>query len=138
MKTVANMSLSRDNKNNILLTIEDGHSGDRVIRINMDTHDFAMLVTGMSGIKGVAEYNEKANIAKKREVKKVSIDIDGRLSKDQMSDLVDKDYIENYALDGWVLHNNGATSQQNTQNKHNYTIKRYVDVENPLEIEKYY
>jgi len=138
MKTVANMSLSRDNNQNIRLEIKDDHSGDKIISINMNTHDLAMLITGLSGIKGIAEYNENANIAKKREVKTVSIDVDNWLSTDQKADLVDKDYFDNYALDDWELHDNGTRSQQSTPNKHNYNIKRYLDVENPLELEKYY
>ena len=51
---------------------------------------------------------------------------------------VEQHFLESkYSKDGWEIQDHGTSSQQN-QEKHKYVIKRYVDVEDPLETERYY
>ena len=138
-QTVVGMSMSRDSNNRIRFSVDDSHSGDTIIKVDMSLEEFGLMVTGLHGVKGVAGFYPDCNIAKKRETKTVTIDIDKfNTPKETIVGMVHKDFAEKYEPDGWELHSNGTRSQQNVSGKHCYTIKRYEPVENPLEVERFY
>lgn len=138
-QTVVGMSMSRDSNNRIRFSVDDSHSGDTIIKVDMSLEEFGLMVTGLHGVKGIAEFYPDCNIAKKRETKTVTIDIDKfSTSKEDELDLVRRDFTEKYESDGWELHSDGTRSQQNVSGKHCYTIKRYEPIENPLEVERFY
>lgn len=137
-QTVVNMGMSRTNRNMVELSISDEHSSDLIARIEMSLQDFALLVTGLHGVKSKAEVFEQAHIAKKRETLSVDSGIGTyEYSSNLMPQLIEKHFKENYAEDGWFLQSDGAGTQQRNKT-HFYVIKRYVDVENPLEVERFY
>ncbi len=138
-KTVVSVGISRDNRNVVTLQIEDAHSGDNIIKVDFSLEEIGLLLTGLHGVKGVATYNELAHIAMNREVKKVSCDkVPYALSrKEDQINIVNKDFITTWEPLGWSLQNDGCSSQQN-DNLHNYTIKRYVPVDDVLNVERFY
>lgn len=87
-------------------------------------------------MKGVADVHTGANIAKKRETMKVTCDkVSGHKSVQRL--MVQKHFEEEYAPLGYLLHDDGTGTQQPTQ-LHQYIIKRYVPVEDVLDVERYY
>ena len=104
----------------------------------MSPEELGLLVTGLHGIKGEAKVFD-ANIAKERQVEIVFCDkVDWEGGKELQKVTVEQHFLESkYSKDGWEIQDHGTSSQQN-QEKHKYVIKRYVDVENPLETERYY
>lgn len=136
VKTVVSAGLSRTNNNKVRLELEDEHSSDVIIYVEFSLEEFALLVTGLHGIKGKAEFNTKANIAKKRETQRVSCAKVGYDKEVQRKEVL-KDFKENHEQYGWELHCDGVNSQQNGS-EHIYSIKRYEDAEDPLEVERYY
>lgn len=138
-QTVVGMSMSRDSNNRIRFSVDDSHSGDTIIKVDMSLEEFGLMVTGLHGVKGIAEFYPDCNVAKKRETKTVMIDVDKfNTPKETIVGMVHKDFAEKYEPDGWELHSNGTRSQQNVSGKHCYVIKRYEPVENPLEVERFY
>ncbi len=139
IKTVANLTCSRRNSGTIGFTVEDEHSGDKILELTIPLKEFALLVTGLGGIKSECEINPNANIVKKRVIEKVSCDRSIHYSKQDQKDLVQQ-HFEDYIAplnEGWEIHTDGTTSQQNGK-KHQYVIKRYTPVENVLDVERYY
>lgn len=139
IETVVNMSLSRTSKDDIRFSVEDEHSGDRILEISMSPQEFALLVTGLAGIKGKAEIFPEANIAKKREVKRATCEKASYTSKQEQKDLV-QEHFENNILplhEGWEIKDDGTTSQQRGK-EHEYILKRYVPVEDVYDVERYY
>ncbi|APC44485.1 hypothetical protein [Pseudoalteromonas phage PH357] len=136
IETVVNMSLSRTSRGNIRFSVEDEHSSDFILEVNMSTEDFALLVTGLGGIKSKAEVYPEANIAKKREIK--SVTCEKTWEKDVQREIVQKDFEDKgYSEEGWEIHDNGLRSQQYGK-EHKYSLKRYVPVEDVYDIERYY
>lgn len=138
MKTVVSVTLTRSSDNLCNLILEDSHSGDKIIQAEFSLEELALLITGLSGVKGVAEFNQDCNIACKRETKTVSIEVDSYLDKRILESMIENDFHSKYAKEGYVLQGNGLNSQQNTRGVHRYVIKKYVPVENPLEVERFY
>lgn len=139
IETIVNMSLSRTSRDSIRFSVEDEHSSDRILEICMTPKEFALLVTGLSGIKGTAEIFPEANIAKKREVKRATCEKTSYTSKQDQKDLV-QEHFENNILplhEGWEIKDDGTTSQQRGK-EHEYILKRYVPVEDVYDVERYY
>lgn len=139
IETVVNMSLSRTNKGVVLLSIEDEHSGDRILDIDMSLEELSLLITGFGGVKGAAKFFSGSNIAKKREVKSVTCDKTPSFSKQDQKELVQEHFENNIVPlnEGWVIHDDGTRSQQNSKD-HRYILKRYVPVEDVYDVERYY
>lgn len=135
-QTVVNMGMSRSSNGTVELRIEDQHSGDRILNISMSLEELGLLITGLHGVKGEADVYP-ANIAMKREVREVYCNRTDSYDKDDQRIIVQSDFLTNPELDGWQLHNDGCDTQQRGD-RHKYTVKRYVPVENPLEVERYY
>lgn len=128
--TVFKLGMSRSNQNKVVITINDAHSGDFILDAKMSLEDAAKFLTGTHGVSADGRFNDKGNIAKEREVKTVSCArIDG-YNKDLQRDLVEKDFNTYWREEGWLLHNDGTSSQQRGD-KHNYVIKKYTTVQNP-------
>lgn len=139
IKTVANLTCSRRNSGTINLTIEDEHSGDNILELTIPLKDFALLVTGLGGIKSECEINPDANIAKKRIVERVYCEKSVHYNKRDQKDLVQQHFEEHILplQEGWEIHSDGTTSQQHGK-EHQYVIKKYTPVENVLDVERYY
>lgn len=133
--TVVSMGMSRTSKDKVSLEISDEHSGDRILDIEFTLEELGLMITGLHGVKGIAEVFTDANIAKKRETLRVTCD--KMPNKITQRVFVREHFEENYAALGYQLHDDGTTSQQQTQ-LHQYIIKRYVPVENVLDVERYY
>lgn len=139
IETVVNMSLSRTSRDSIRFSVEDEHSGDRILEVSMSPKEFALLITGLSGIKGNGEFFPEANVAMKRETKHVTCDKSIYYSKQDQKDLV-QEHFENNILplhEGWEIKDDGTSSKQNV-NEHKYILKRYVPVEDVYDVERYY
>lgn len=135
IKTVVSAGISRTSNGKINFEISDHHSGDRVTNIEFTAEELGLLLTGLHGVKGVAEVHTGANIAKKRETMRVTCD---KLSNKITQQAIVRDQIEvDYAKLGYLLHDDGTGTQQPTQ-LHQYIIKRYVPVEDVLDVQRYY
>lgn len=135
VKTVISAGVSRTSNGKVNFEISDHHSGDRIINIEFTAEELGLLLTGLHGVKGVADVHTGANIAKKRETMKVTCD---KVSNKITQKAVVRDHFEEeYAPLGYLLHDDGAGTQQPTQ-LHQYIIKRYVPVEDVLDVERYY
>jgi hypothetical protein len=140
VKTVGSISISRGSKGLVNITIEDEHSGDKVLELSLTLEAYGLLVTGLSCIKGQMEVNSDAAIAKQREVKTIITDSIPKFgNKEDKATLVEKHFNNSgLAEDGWILHSNGTTTQQNSKQGYAYTIKRYVPVEDATKIDRLY
>lgn len=141
VKTVANLTCSRRSSGTIGFIVEDEHSGDKILELTIFLKDFALLVTGLGGIKSECELNTDANIAKKRIVeraycKRVYLSSGG---KQNQKDLVQQHFEENIKplQEGWEIHSDGTTSQQRGDS-HEYVIKKYIPVEDVSDVERFY
>ena len=141
IKTVANLTCSRMNSGVIKFNISDEHSGDNILELSMSLKEFALLVTGLGGIKAECDIDPDANIAKKRITERAHCDkvLAYKDMKQAQKDLVKQHFEENILIlnDGWEIHSDGTTSQQNN-NKHEYIIKKYAPVEDVLNVERWY
>lgn len=136
IKSVASISLSRCNQGSVRLQIEDQHSGDRILEISMTPAELGLLITGLSGIKGEMDYFPNAMIAKKRKIipetcDKVVGDKGGQIQ------VVQEDFLSKYNIGTHSIQNNGVGTQQPNK-KHQYTVKYYEDVEDVLDVKRYY
>ena len=136
VKTVISAGVSRTSNGKVNFEISDHHSGDRIINIEFTLEELGLLLTGLHGVKGIADVYTDANIAKKREAMRVTCD---KISdhKSPQRAMVQRHFEEEYAPLGYLLHDDGTRSQQPTQ-LHQYIIKRYVPVEDVLDVERYY
>lgn len=130
MKTLLDLSSGLGN-NHFNLRVEDAHSGDTILNIEMSLEDLGKLVTGKNiTIKG--DMYQQANIAKKRVVHKVNVE--KVFDKDEQKSIVVQDFEERFKGEGWELFDTGITTQQPNKH-HTYTIVKYEVVDNPLEKE---
>lgn len=136
IKTVVSAGLSRTSSGKINFEVSDHHSGDRVLNIEFTPEELGLLITGLHGVKGIASVYTGANIAKKRETMKVTCD-KVPTNKDTQKAIVRDHFEEEYLPLGYQLHDDGTSTQQPTQ-LHQYIIKRYVPVEDVLDVERYY
>ena len=134
--TVVSVGVSRTSNNKVNLEISDNHSGDRVIQVEFCLKEFGLLMTGLHGVKGEAAVFTDANIAKKREIKQVQCDkVQG--GKDAQKAFVKEHFKKEFSDAEWAISDDGTRSQQNNF-YHNYTVKRYVPVEDVYNVERYY
>lgn len=136
-QTIVKMGISRTNNNVVNLEINDAYSGDIILRTEMTLENYALLLTGLHGVNGKAKVNESANIACSREVELVTCGYAG-LDKDKQIEEVERHFSEHYEPDGWVLNHNGVGTQQRIRGKHQYVIKRYAPVAEPLNVGRSY
>ena len=136
-QTIVKMGISRTNNSIVILEVHDAHSGDIILRTEMTLEDYGLLLTGVHGVNGKAKVNESAHIACSREVERVTCGYTG-LDKDKQIEEVERHFSEHYEPDGWVLHNNGVGTQQRIRGKHQYAVKRYEPVVEPLNVERNY
>lgn len=138
IKAVVSSGMTRNSRGNVTFSLNDEHSGDRILEVQYTLEEFATLITGLYGTRGIATVYDNAHLAMKRETKTVfceKVDYFGIDRKSKQRDAVLADFENNYKISGWELHGDGCSSQQNSD-KHQYHIKRYVPVENPLVVEK--
>jgi hypothetical protein len=140
VKTIGSISISRSSRDLVHIRIEDEHSGDKILELDLTLSAYGLLCTGLSGVKGVMEVNTDAKIAMDRLTKTVvTPDIKKYQDKALTSSLVEAHFKEsNLADDGWILFDDGTRSQQNYKQGYSYTLKRYVPVENPTDMEGRY
>ena len=140
IKTIGSISISRSSNNKVYINVEDEHSGDNILELSLTLEAYGLLVTGLSGIKGTMEVNPNAQIAKKREVKRVVVPEIKKYQDKKITEQLVLDHfaLSSYKTDGWILHDNGTRSQQNNANGYEYIIKRYIPVENPTDMEDMY
>ncbi|QYW06062.1 hypothetical protein KASIA_p018 [Shewanella phage vB_SspS_KASIA] len=135
VKTVISAGVSIASNGKVNFEISDHHSGDRIINIEFTPEELGLLLTGLHGVKGIADVHTGENIAKKRETMKVTCD---KVSNKITLQAIVRDHSEEeYAPLGYLLHDDGTGTQQPTQ-LHQYIIKRYVPVEDVLDVERYY
>ena len=134
--TVVTLGVSRTNNNVVNLQISDAHSGDRLTEVKISLENYALLLTGLHGVQAIASVNEGCNIAKKRTTERVLMPKVNSYDKDVIKEAVHKHFEENYKDSGWVLQNDGTSSQQPLLESHQYVIKCYENVENPLDCER--
>lgn len=140
VKTVGNISISRTNRDEVIVRIEDEHSGDQILELTLTPAAYGLLCTGLCGIKGFMEVNTSANIAKEREVRSIVAE---DIKRYQDKELTAKLVLEHFwgpglGNEGWMISDNGTRSQQNNSKGHCYNIKRYVPATNPTNLEDMY
>lgn len=135
--TMVKMGISRTNQNVINIEITDAHSGDNITRVEMSLEDYALLVSGLHGVNGKAIVNSQANIACSRKTERVYCD-DVDMDEAAQGKEVLRHFKENYEKDGWKIQSDGLGTQQKTPGKHQYIIKRYLPVKNPMTVERSY
>lgn len=93
--TVFKLGMSRDNNNQVTISVHDAHSGDLVLKAVMALDQTALFLTGLHGVSAAGQFNEEATIAKNREIKKVTCErtsvMDGKqVQKDKVLSDFDK------------------------------------------------
>jgi hypothetical protein len=73
VKTIGSISISRSSKDSVYLRIEDDHSGDRILEMELTLENYDLLLTGLGGIEGEMVVNTDAHVAMEREVKRVVV-----------------------------------------------------------------
>lgn len=140
VKTVGNISVSRTNRDEVNIKIEDEHSGDKILELTLTPAAYGLLCTGLCGIKGFMEVNTTANIAKEREVKNVVAEDIKRYQGKEITAKLVLEHFRSSGLgdEGWMISDDGTRSQQNNPKGHCYNIKRYVSANNPESLEDMY
>jgi hypothetical protein len=140
VQTIGSISISRSNKDLVYVRIDDEHSGDKILELALTLQAYGLLCTGLGGVKGVMEVNTDAKVAMDRLTKTVvTQDIKKYQDKTLTSSLVQEHFKQsNLADEGWILFDDGTRSQQNYKEGYHYTLKRYVPVENPTNMEGMY
>jgi hypothetical protein len=140
VKTVGSISISRSSNDLVYIRIDDEHSGDEILELGLTLEAYGLLCTGLGGVKGVMEVNTDAKIAMDRLTKTVvTPDIKKYQDKALTSSLVQEHFkASNLADEGWALFDDGTRSQQNYKQGYHYTLKRYVPVENPTDMQGMY
>lgn len=107
----AKVTISRSNRDEFTIRIDDDMSGLRVTEVTMKPDDFARCLTGLGYSPGVFRFSPKEftvqNIGKLRETKRVEIDWRKGGDQNRLHDL-----IQPHLVDGWMLHSDGLSIQQ--------------------------
>lgn len=139
IKTIGSISISRSSNKLIYITIEDDHSGDTILELELSLEEFGGLITGMGGTKGLMSVYTDANIAKQRLVKKVIAESIPRYQhiKEDVSEQVKQHFLSTpFAKDGWEVLNDGTRSRQDNKHGYEYSIVKYIPVEDPTKPER--
>lgn len=134
IKTIGSISISRSSNKLIYITVEDDHSGDTILELELSLEEFGGLVTGMGGTTGLMSVYTDANVAKKRLTKRVVTDSIPKVTHDKNNarKLVEQHFLTTpFTEDGWEILNDGTRSRQDNKNGYEYTIVKYVTVEDP-------
>lgn len=132
--TVVSMGLSRCSSGKVVLQVEDAHSGDLMLKVDMTTEELGLLITGLHGVKGSAEVFTDANIARERTIMRVTCP---KVSRNEQLKCVEDDFGSRFAPDGWEIQSDGTSSQQDGVD-HGYVIKRYERVQDVSNVDRYY
>jgi|GEM_PF-3476983 len=135
--TTASLTFGRKGDDNYSIEIEDAHSHNNIMELRLSGKELALLITGLSGVKAECKIYEKANIAMRKEVKRVSMVSPESYDKKVVAGYVANDFAK-YEKEGWQLWDDGTRSQQNEVGRHAYIICRYHPVDDPLKVERYY
>lgn len=98
----ANVSISRTNRNEILVTIKDVASRIKVAEINFSLEEYALLISGMSEIEGEIIYGNLIHVGKEKIVEKRQCVIPKELYYAKKEEI--KNWLEeNKQEEGWYL-----------------------------------
>lgn len=125
--TPCNLSITRNNHDVISLQITDERSRVRVATVELSPHVLAMALTGRADMKAdLTRYcspEEAALIGREKSTERVQCP--RYTDKNLQRSLVHTHFAESgLANDGWVLQNDGCTSQQ-AGDHHTYIIARW-------------
>lgn len=139
IKTIGSISISRSSNKLVYIAIEDEHSSDTILEIELTLEDFGALVSGMGGMKGLMSVYTDANIATERLVKKVIAESIPKYQhiKDNVREQVEQHFLTTpFAQDGWEILNDGTRSRQDNKHGYEYSIVKYVPVEDPTKLSR--
>lgn len=131
VKTIGSISIRRSSEDAVYIRIEDDHSGDRILEMELTLENYGLLLTGLGGIKGEMVVNKDAHVAMEREGKRVVVpEIKKYQDKELTAKLVTEHFMNTeLPAEGWILSDNGTRSQQNNPKGYEYIVKRYVPVQ---------
>jgi len=132
-KLKGNITISKRTSNiqgsYMAITISDRLSGDRIIGCELSLTDFAEVLTGLAFVECGFKLHDVKNVGNKRMIK--SACCERVLNKERQKELVAYDAKE-YLSEGWSVHSDGTTTQQNGK-LHRYTLIKYVEELESLE-----
>lgn len=129
-KLSAQVTISRNNHDEISIEIIDESSGLHIIKVHMTPDQFAKAVTGVSfqhaDITNPPTEYIVNNIGKSRETKDFIVDkVKSYKEEDQQDAVMASFNSSGLSADGWELFDDGTRSQQPTD-RHRATIRRFV------------
>ena len=120
------LTIVRDNHNEIYLEIHDKSSGCRFVNLRIDLRNFAMALTGVACRPCWFNFRPE-NVGKRRELKRVLVPRPSfNASKEDLIKLM-----EPFLTDGWTASVDDATNDHNwrTNDKAEVTMTRFVSEE---------
>lgn len=95
-----NMSITRNNRNEIKVEVMDDSSRNRFVTVSMSAEDLTMMLTGLSMVEVNFEVKGLENVGKKRLSEKRSVQYNG---KEYNKKILQAWLIENCQEEGWSL-----------------------------------
>lgn len=136
-KTAVNMGLSRNSSGSVILYVKDEHSGELIVNCEMTPKELGLLVTGMHGIKAIADVNMEQVIAERRVTESVTCKRVDSLDREAQRQEVINHFQSNFDTSVWTIQSDGTSTQQHGR-EHRYVIKSYEPVEDPTYAVRYY
>lgn len=144
MKNQCKVTISKKNLTSgeqaITISIKDSISSVNIIEVGLTMEDFSQCLTGLAYSPAkyyylVPEENVK-NIGKVKLLKDMKVDVSGLTYSDEKESRVWDDFENGPEYrDGWMIWDDGTTTQQNGK-LHNYSIYKYVTYDEAIELEK--
>ena len=129
--TITRPQGSRSGESSIAITIEDEDSRLTVLRVEMTLADFASCVTGHGHMPAKVEHwigKHVVNVGKTLEVRTVLLTGRPPHEKKAAAKWVrEHPELNHQTVDGWTIGDDGTGSQQNAQDKHYISLRRYVE-----------
>lgn len=130
MKINGNISCNRASDDTVRIEIEDNLSQQRFLEIKLSLEDFALMITGLSGIDFQGEVRNLSAVGKKKISEKRSAVFPGSSSTDRTE--LEQWLLDNKQEEGWSI-NTYLGSQRSVitvegKTTLNYSVYKYVEV----------
>jgi len=127
----AHVTISRNNQDEIRITIGDRSGGLRVVEVKMGLKDFALAVTGLGYAKAEFAFVPNQflvdNILKEKQVIPMFVDKVKSFNKEDQIEAVKSEFIKaGWSEDGWMVFDDGTRTQQHG-GRHKALLYRFVD-----------
>ena len=121
------LTISRDSRNTVRITIMDRASGTRFVELHMTPNDFAMALTGLSHVDGDLAVRGLDTVGKELVIEKRAIDCPlDTFDKKELTDWL----VQNAQEDGWIvdtyLDSQNSVGRHNGRTILNYSVRKYI------------